>query len=84
MQMSPEILETAARTLRRFRIGGAIIAAIPLLYALIPLLVGGRISEGAPFITISVTLILLIVWMCHCAEGFIKSLRQGLLATTTK
>ena len=84
MLLTPEILETAARTLKRFRIGGAIIVMIPLLYALVPFFVGGRFSESAPFTTISVTLLLLVIWMCHCAESFIKSLRQGLLATAAK
>ena len=77
MQLTPEILDAAARTLRMFRIGGAVIAAIPLAFALIPLFSGGRTTESAPFIVMSITLTLLVIWTNHCGERFLKGLRQG-------
>ena len=82
MQLSPEILDAATRALKMFRFGGTIIAMIPLAFALIPVLAGGRASESAPFL-VSMTLLLLVTWTNHRGERFLKSLQQKSPAAAT-
>lgn len=83
MQLGPEVLDAAVRALKMFSIGAAIIAMIPLAFALMLVLIGGRGSESVPFTMASITLTLLVIWTNHCGQRLLKSLRQGSLAAAT-
>ena len=73
MQMTDEMTEAALRALKRFRIGGVIIAAFPLIPAFMLLALRGGGGDGAIFTIMSSCLLLLVLWACLCAERFLKS-----------
>lgn len=68
MALDEQALRSA---LRKFRIGGAVIAAVPLLFGAMVLSMSD--SKGAsPFLITSVCLMLLVTWTVHCVEGMLK------------
>lgn len=82
MQLTEDTIDRALRALRKFRIGGALIAAIPLVPAFLVLLLGGKGGDSALFTIMSVCLTLLVIWGCHCAEQFLKAQRNGISAAS--
>jgi hypothetical protein len=84
MQLNPQLLETASRRLRRFRIGGAIIAMVPLIFSFIHLLYGNGSAQSAPFGVMSAVLVVLVVWMCDCAERFIKDIQVEMMIASER
>lgn len=75
MQMTDKMTASALLALKRFRIGGVIIAAFPLIPAFIHLALRGGGCESAIFTIMSMCVLLLVVWGCHCAERFLKTLQ---------
>ncbi len=63
-------------TLKKFRIGGAIIAALPLPFSGVALVMGRSAGDAAPFTIMSVCLLLLVLLTVHCLEGLLKRLKS--------
>jgi hypothetical protein len=77
MQMTDETAERALLAIKRFRIGGVLIAAFPLIPAFIHLVLRGGGGDSASFTIMSACLLLLVIWACLCAERFLKALRAA-------
>jgi hypothetical protein len=77
MQSDTDMIERASRTLKRFRVGAVCIAGLPLLFAFMNLIGGDRNHNSVGFTITSVTLLFLILWICHCTERFLKSIQPA-------
>ena len=64
------------KSIQRFRSGGIAIAALPLLLG-VALLLGGERVPALEMLVVSVILILLILWVTHCAEETVVELEAG-------
>jgi hypothetical protein len=61
--------------IRRFRIGGIAVAALPLVLGL-ALTLAGR-ETALMMIIISLILLFLVFWATHCAEDVVNRLQAG-------
>ena len=62
--------------IRRFRIGGIAVAALPLVLGFALLLAGDQ-DHALPLVFVSLILLFLIFWATHCAEEVITHLKVG-------
>ena len=68
-------LEICARGVKKFRVGGALIAAIPLLLSFESLLAGDS-NASLPFVCTSITATMIVAWLSYCAKSAISAIRR--------
>ena len=72
VQLNPQTIDAASRVIAKFRIGGAAISVIPLVFGAMEHYAG---NASRPFLITSTTLLFLVLWIGYCAERFISTLR---------